>query len=326
MGYAVAATVRVPEAVVNAGVEADGTGALFTLPAMGANVTARRCMRLTARQVDSTLRLYGQTTGTGFADHLRLTVERGQVPPGPYGSCAGFVADVDPVVFDGTLEQFPDGAQQATQDAAPFPRDTARAYRFSITSDDDPARAGKWARQDFTVCARPIGTASTDCSPLPAQVFREVSVDDPRPCDAVDVAATGDRWQRKRILKWRRLAPQPAAAGAPILKARMVVYVLGPIGKRRLVTRLAVRYGHGIRKRYRIQSVQYLVNGKRIGSRQRTYPYRIRVPNSALKAGKNNIRARVVISGRGVKPRTLYWGFRLAAVKQADGTGLCSIG
>lgn len=312
------------------GVAGDGGGApLFDVRKMAASQTEARCLRLTSQgKGSSTLRLWGITGGTGFDRYLRLRIERGQVPPAAFGSCAGFAPDgASSTIYDGTLRDFPDGAAQAFSDAEPFAPVSTRAYRFTVISDSNPAQQGLWASQDFRICARPIGLSGDGCFPYNPDDWQAAPPAPPTggagppSCTTIISKVAGPTFRGKRVTKWRRLAPQPARPGRPILKARMVTYVRGPVGDRRIIARLSAQYGKAIRKKYRIRAVTYFVNGKRTGRVQRAYPYRVRIPSKLLRVGKNNIRARVDIGGPGVKPRTIYWGFKLGAVKKGSSTG-----
>jgi hypothetical protein len=108
------------------------------------------------------VRLYGQIGGTGLASHLTLTVTRGTISGTPAaGSCSGFTADSTSwtgngpgVLYTGSLASFPTSSGSALPDpsassTATWTNGDRRAYRFSVTLQNDAAAQGKSASADF---------------------------------------------------------------------------------------------------------------------------------------------------------------------------------
>jgi hypothetical protein len=97
------------------------------------------CLRLVYRgSKPARVLLYGATSGTGFDRYLEMRVERG-------ASCNGGRRKL---VFDGTLQDFPDAPGGAIEET--WSPDESHAYRFEIAVRDDNAAQGLTARQTFT--------------------------------------------------------------------------------------------------------------------------------------------------------------------------------
>ena len=97
------------------------------------------CLRLVYRgSRPARVLLYGATSGTGFDRYLELRVERG-------ASCNGGRRKL---VFDGTLQDFPDAPGSAIEET--WSPDESHSYRFEIAVRDDNAAQGLTARQTFT--------------------------------------------------------------------------------------------------------------------------------------------------------------------------------
>ena len=116
----------------------------------------------------SSVRLHGTTTGTGLAQYLDLKITRG-VYTGPdptFDSCTGFQADSTDyigagggVVYDGTLQDFPDDYAAGLVDPRPSSPETwstgeAHVYKVQVTLHNDLAAQSKNATQTFTWEAR----------------------------------------------------------------------------------------------------------------------------------------------------------------------------
>lgn len=108
----------------------------------------------------STVRLYGQTAGTGLDAYLSLKVTRGSIASPSFRSCTGFTPDATDylgsgagVVYNGTLQGFPDTYATGLADPPGTPtawvQNEAHAYRFDVTLQNNSAAAGKTATQDF---------------------------------------------------------------------------------------------------------------------------------------------------------------------------------
>lgn len=146
----------------------DGGTAMFTLSNGTPGTGDTGCITVTYNgSSDATVRLYGTTGGTGLDHYLDLTITRGSFPSGtpPFDSCTGFVPDTPDylgagagVVFDGTVDAYPDSYATAVADPPGAPEAWAdaetHAYRFALTVADDNAAQGLAAAQTFTWEAR----------------------------------------------------------------------------------------------------------------------------------------------------------------------------
>lgn len=146
----------------------DAGSALFNVSGMDPSDPPRtRCIVTTyTGTLPSTVRLYGATTGTGLADYLNVKVTRGTISSPTFSSCAGFTADAADyrglgagVLFDGTLQAYPDDYGAALVDPATGAPESwttgeAHAYRFDVDLQNNDAAQGKDATQTFTWEAR----------------------------------------------------------------------------------------------------------------------------------------------------------------------------
>jgi predicted ribosomally synthesized peptide with SipW-like signal peptide len=114
----------------------------------------------------STVRLYGTTGGSGLDQYLDLTITRGTDPLPSFDSCAGFTPDATDyigagagVIFDGTLQAYPDDYAGGLVDPIPgspesWTNSEAHGYRFVVSVQDDNSAQGLTATQTFTWEAR----------------------------------------------------------------------------------------------------------------------------------------------------------------------------
>lgn len=104
----------------------------------------------------SSVRLYGTTGGTGLDQYLDLTVTRGTIAAPSFDSCAGFTPDAGGgVIYSGTLAGYPDAYAAGLVDPdGSWTSGEARAYRFSVSVQDDGGAQGLNATQIFTWEAR----------------------------------------------------------------------------------------------------------------------------------------------------------------------------
>ena len=87
------------------------------------------------------VRLFGETAGTGLADHLLLRVERGGIEEvTATASCGGFAADTADhsglgpgVLYEGTLAGWPDDWDAGVVDPDVWSPGDSRAYRLVVT-------------------------------------------------------------------------------------------------------------------------------------------------------------------------------------------------
>jgi hypothetical protein len=118
--------------------------------------------------LDSGLRLYGDTSGSGLDPYLNLKVTRGVYNPSNPGfdSCTNFQADGtdyigagNGVIYDGTLQGFADSYATGLIDPAVASPETwttgeIHVYKLEVTLQGDPNAQGKDATQTFTWEAR----------------------------------------------------------------------------------------------------------------------------------------------------------------------------
>jgi len=104
----------------------------------------------------SSVRLYGATGGTGLDQYLDLTVTRGSIAGPSFDSCAGFTPDGGGgVVYSGTLAGYPDAYATGLVDPdGSWTNGESRAYRFSVSVQDDAGAQGLNATQTFIWEAR----------------------------------------------------------------------------------------------------------------------------------------------------------------------------
>ena len=139
----------------------DAGGAMLSLANATPGDSDSGCIVVTyTGSLASTVRLYGQTGGSGLDAYLTLKVTRGSIPAPSFKSCTGFTADSTDyigsgagVVYNGTLQGFPDtyAAGLADPPGAPasWAQNEAHAYKFEVTVQNNSAAAGKTATQDF---------------------------------------------------------------------------------------------------------------------------------------------------------------------------------
>jgi predicted ribosomally synthesized peptide with SipW-like signal peptide len=146
----------------------DGGIALVGLTAGNPGDTDTGCITVTYNgSLDSTVRLYGTTAGTGFDQYITLTVERGTwsgAPPA-FEGCTGFTPDATDyigagagVVYTGTMADYPDAFAAGIVDGGGTPETwttgESRPYRFTVTVDDADGAQTLNATQTFTWEAR----------------------------------------------------------------------------------------------------------------------------------------------------------------------------
>ena len=146
----------------------DSGGALLSLSGAIPGDTDSGCIKVTYQgSLPSTVRLYGTTGGTGLDQYLSLKVTRGTYSgsdPG-YDSCTGFQPDATDyigagpgIVYDGTLQDYPDDYATAVADPpggpATWTTGEEHVYKLEVTLQANLAAQGKTATQTFTWEAR----------------------------------------------------------------------------------------------------------------------------------------------------------------------------
>jgi predicted ribosomally synthesized peptide with SipW-like signal peptide len=118
--------------------------------------------------LDSAVRLYGTTTGSGLDAYLDLTVTRGTFPgtPPAFDSCTNFAADATDylgsgrgVIYSGTLQGFPDDYAAGRVDPLAAGPETwtngeSHVYKLEVTLQNNLAARSLNAVQTFTWEAR----------------------------------------------------------------------------------------------------------------------------------------------------------------------------
>jgi len=146
----------------------DSGGSLLSFSGGYPGDTDTGCIEVTyAGSLDSTVRLYGKTTGSGLDQYLDLKVTRGAYSSNPgFDSCSNFTADATNylgagagVIYNGTLQGFADDYAGGLVDPTPgspesWSTNEKHVYRVQVTLQNNVAAAGKSAAQDFTWEAR----------------------------------------------------------------------------------------------------------------------------------------------------------------------------
>ena len=144
----------------------DAGTALFSLQGLTPGDAATRCLRVdldTTEGLTSTVKLYGSTVDAArpLSPYLHVTITRGRdaAPAGTTAAqklgCTGFAADAGAPLYDGTLEDFPDGEAAAIADPDGTWTDGDHAvYRISATLEDTDAAQGGDVEQELVFRAQ----------------------------------------------------------------------------------------------------------------------------------------------------------------------------
>jgi predicted ribosomally synthesized peptide with SipW-like signal peptide len=129
-----------------------GSTPMFALNGLSPESDAEvRCITVTYDgNLPSSVRLYGETAGSGLDPYLDVTVTRGTMPDADF-DCNGFTPDAGGgVVYDGTLGDYPDDYANGIVDPEAWTNGEQHAYRFEISVQDDNGAQGKSASQAFS--------------------------------------------------------------------------------------------------------------------------------------------------------------------------------
>lgn len=148
----------------------DANAAMFTLAGMKPASTDTGCIKVTfTGSLDSSVKLYGTTTGTGLDQYLTLKVTRGTYTPSEpsFDACTNFSADATEylgvgqgagVIYNSTLQGFADtyaaGVQDPPGTAEVWSNNESHVYKLEVTLQDNNSAQGLNATQTFTWEAR----------------------------------------------------------------------------------------------------------------------------------------------------------------------------
>lgn len=146
----------------------DAGSALFTVQGFTPGDSFVKCIEVdysSTGGVQSNVKLYGSTGGSGLDRYLDLRIRRGTMPmTGSSGDCTGFTADATDydgngsgVIYDSTLEAFGDDYASGTLDPAAAWNDGDKVvYEITLTVQNDNAAQGLGATQSFAFEARTL--------------------------------------------------------------------------------------------------------------------------------------------------------------------------
>jgi hypothetical protein len=146
----------------------DAGTALFTVQGFTPGDSFVKCIAVDYQStggVQSTVKLYGTTGGSGLDQYLDLRIRRGTTPTtGGSGDCTGFAPDATDyagngagVIYDSTLAAFGDDYAAGTSDPAAAWNNGDRAvYEITMTVQNDNAAQGLSATQTFAFEARTL--------------------------------------------------------------------------------------------------------------------------------------------------------------------------
>lgn len=144
----------------------DSGSALFNVSGFTPGDSFVRCIRVdyaSTGGVQSGLKLFGATGGTGLANYLDVRIRRGTMPaPGASGDCTGFTPDLMDYEGDGAgvfvntqLDQFPTSYASGIDDpVTSWANGDSAVYEITLSVQNDNAAQGLAATQDFSFEAR----------------------------------------------------------------------------------------------------------------------------------------------------------------------------
>lgn len=141
----------------------DSNTAMFTLTGLKGGDTFSKCIKVdyaSTGSVNSTVKLYGATAGSGLADYLDVVVTKGTFPGAPPASfgCTGFSpGGAGSTLHNGTLTSYPDDYAGGYSDPdTSWSNGESGVYKIDVTVQSVAGAQGKTATQDFTWEARSI--------------------------------------------------------------------------------------------------------------------------------------------------------------------------
>lgn len=287
--------------------------ALFNLSGLSAGHQHAGCITVRNDGPDRTsVSLYGEREDGGLADHLQFSVIRGRrTTAAPAGSCDGFEADTASyrgqpgVIFSGTLAAYPASPDRAIADPNPaWAVGEEHTYRLAVrVAETVPASAT--LTQTFSFGGAAI---TRDAPPQPPADAPTATTGPQTPGDA----GIGDA---------RGTAPSTSQPTRPTIACPTVT--VRPAGRRKPSSgKRTYRLGGGVALRLRTKpqatfaialvgppaararSVSAALNGERVAV-DGTRPFRLTIPSSKLRLGRNVLALRVARAGRAPRTRKI---------------------
>lgn len=146
----------------------DSGSALFSVSGFVPGDVFQRCIQVnytSTGNVESSVRLYGTTSGDGLADYVDVEVRRGTTPAtNASGDCTGFTPDATDyegdgagVIATGELDEFPADYNAAVVDPeAAWETGDSIVYQITFAIQNDNDAQGLSASQDFVFEARTL--------------------------------------------------------------------------------------------------------------------------------------------------------------------------
>jgi predicted ribosomally synthesized peptide with SipW-like signal peptide len=137
-------------------VDNDGGAVMFSLSGIRPTDPATTsCVKVTYDgSLDADVRLYASVSSTGAEQYLNLKVETGTSSTG-FGNCTGFSASS--TLFNGALSGYPTAFASGIDDpASPWSTGTTRAYRFTVSLQNNAAAQGLTTTATFDWEARNV--------------------------------------------------------------------------------------------------------------------------------------------------------------------------
>jgi predicted ribosomally synthesized peptide with SipW-like signal peptide len=137
-------------------VDNDGGSVMFNLSGVRPTDPAQTsCVKVTYNgSLDADVRLYAAVSSTGVEQYLNLKVETGTSTSG-FGACGGF--SPGSTLFNGTLSGYPTSFAAGIDDpASPWTTGTTRAYRFTVSLQNNAAAQGLTGTATFDWEARNV--------------------------------------------------------------------------------------------------------------------------------------------------------------------------
>jgi hypothetical protein len=118
-----------------------------------ADAARTRCIKVTyTGSLDAAVRVYASASSGGLEPYLNLTVESGTSSAG-FAGCAGFSGST---IYSGTLSAFPTTFAAGIADGGTWTTSSARAYRFTVSVQNNAAAQGRTGTATFTWEARNV--------------------------------------------------------------------------------------------------------------------------------------------------------------------------